>query len=236
MTEQLTLEKSLGNGTCINTNHRLVLSATCCMNLTCKHILTRTILTRNEYRSIGRSNLIHDTMNILHSQRLPPIHTFPYLRLRFLRNLGHRFVCSLKRGNKFLIIPRLYDEIIGTTFHSLHSQCNISIGSKENNLHFRIHLFQLCCPVEAFITRIDIGIEVHVKQNHVRLHTIHCRNKSFRRGYNSDFRKMRGKQNLQGIANTLIIIYYQYLSFLHIERKDNNFLRNSQEKDPLNPP
>ena len=139
-----------------------MLSAAHGMYLTRQHILTRTVLTRDEHSHIGRSNLLDTPTNIHHRLTVSPVHVARHWLLLLLLCLGRSFVGRLQRRDEFLIIPRLDNEVECASLHALDCQCYIGIGSKEHDMNIGIHLLKLTNPIQALIARVDVGIEVHV--------------------------------------------------------------------------
>ena len=216
MTEQFAFEQSLGDGSCIDTHHRAMLSAAHGMYLACQHILSRTVLACDEHSNIGRSNLLNTATYVHHRLTVTPVHVACHWLLLLLHGLGRSFVGRLQRRDEFLIVPRLDDEVECASLHALNCQCDIGIGSKEHDLNIRVHLLQLAGPIQSLVARVDVGVEVHVQQHHIRTEALHRVDQCIGRRNDLDLREVWGQKQFQSLANTLIIIDDKYLSFLHL--------------------
>ena len=108
------------------------------------------------------------------------------------------FLASLfECGEQFGIVPRLHHEVEGTSFHAFHGEGDVGVGSEEHHLHLGEVAFQLREPEEAFVACVDVGLEVHVEQHHVRLESPHGLHQHLGRGDEFHLGKAHGQQYLQ---------------------------------------
>ena len=68
-----------------------------------------------------------------------------------------------ERGHKFVILPRLHDEVKRPALHPFHCQLDIGIRGEQHHFYLGHHLLELPDPVEAFVPGIDGSIEIHIQ-------------------------------------------------------------------------
>ena len=172
MSEQFTLKQRLWNSSHINADHRRLATQRATMYLSCQHLFTCSVLSRNQDVSIGDSYLIHNISHPAHRLALTPEHWHLIAGIRLLFTLAiftlTHIVGIAQRGNKPVVIPRLHHKIYGTKLHRLHRQINIGIGGKQHHLGLWEFLHHLLKPVKTLIARVYARREIHIQQNDVR--------------------------------------------------------------------
>ena len=175
MTEELAFKKRFRDGTGIYSHHGLSATQAVRMDFLCQHILSGTVLTRDEHGGIGRSYLGDGSLDGLHGRTGAPEHGGRRRSCGTLlgtgipvQSLPCLVPCSTQHLHQFLVVPRLYDEVECSPFHPFHSQLDIGIGCEEHHLHIGSHLLQLRSPVQTLVARIDGRVEIHIQQHHIR--------------------------------------------------------------------
>ncbi len=148
-----------------------------------------------------------------HSWGFTPVHISIGVG-RWLCNLAALVKGGFEHSNKLVIIPRLDNEIKRTAFHALYGQLHIGVCGKQHHLNIRCHALYLIYPVQAFISGIDVCIEVHVKQYDIGAELPNRTYNLIRRCQSPDRLKMQRQQHLQRLAYSCVVINNQYLSFL----------------------
>ena len=133
--------------------------------------------------------------------------------------------------HQFVVVPRFHDEIEGAALHAFHGQGDIGIGRKEDDLHFRGHLLDFPGPVEALVSGVDVRIEVHVQQHHVRPELLQRGDQRSGRREGAHLGEMHGQENFQRPADAQVVIDDEYLSSFHRNKfKKKRFLSQDFSK------
>ena len=173
MPEKLTFEKCVGNGPGIHGDERFSLAQAMLMDLLGQQILSGAVLPCNQHRCIGRSDLEESVTYSGHLVTSTPVHLLLVRPHLFLRRGLHGLISGRRQSRyQLLIVPGLGNEIKGSSSHSLDGQGYVGIGREENNFSRRRELFDLLCPVEAFVAVVDAGSEIHVQEHHIRLEVL----------------------------------------------------------------
>ena len=201
-----------------------------------QHILAGTVLAGNQHGGICRCNLIQRFTDGRHGLGSSPEHrSFAALRMTsvrhaeaFGRSISPHCLPGLVPGGRecvhqFLIIPRLHNKVKRAALHALHRQGNIGISREQNHFHFRKHLLDFPGPVQAFVARIDAGVEVHIQQHHIRPEALQRTHQRHRRRQRFHLAEMHGQEDLQRLANPGVVVHNQYLSFLRCHRLQAKF-------------
>ena len=215
MAEQLAFEQRLGDGPCIDGDHRFLAPEAVGVDLTRQHVLAGTVLSGDQDRRIGRGDLVQRLPDVLHGRGCAPEHG----AVRFLvkRRMSVPFQglpCLVPGGGQYLdqlvVVPGLHDEVEGSPLHPFHGQGDVGVSGEQYDFHLRHHFLDFTRPVKPFVARIDVCVEVHVQKHHIRPELLQRRNERGRRRYRLHLGEVKGQQYLQRPANALVIIYDQY--------------------------
>ena len=178
MSEQLTLEQGLGNGTGIYADHRFQSPVGQAVNLGSQHVFPRSVLAGNQNTRVGRSDLLDRATDSRHGRSRSPQHRrsgFSDFLQPFSADfstfsvIGFRLVNgSLQGSDEFLVLPRLHNEVECPTFHAFHRQSNVGIRRKKHHFRLRTALFDFGEPEQTLISRIGIRLEIHIQQDDIR--------------------------------------------------------------------
>ena len=141
--EHLALKQSVGNGTRIDTHHRLGGAIGKSVYLVGQHILTCAVLARNQDRGIGRGHLLDLMAQSYHRLALAPTHHRSWCSRNLFSTYLTVFHASLfECGEQFGVVPGLHHEVEGPTFHAFHGEGDVGVGSEEHHLHLGKVAFQ----------------------------------------------------------------------------------------------
>ena len=216
MSEKLALEKCFGQGSGIDAYHRLQCPHGHPVNLSCKDILSRAVLSGYKYSRIGRGDLVYGPAYYAHRRTLAPKHRGRRCRLRIclLRLLAAVGIRSLQDLDELVILPRLYDEVERAALHAFHCQLDVCVCSKEHHLDVRAALLYLREPVQPFVSCIYVCVEIHVKQHDIRTEIRKSAYQFLRRGDSIHLGKMHGQKQLQRSPDAIVVVHNQYLSLI----------------------
>ena len=80
----------------------------------------------------------------------------------------------LQYTDKFVVIPRLSDEINGTTLQSFDSKFHICVCSHQYNRNIRMAAMNCLHPQQSLLSIINAKGEVHIEQNDVNCLLLQC--------------------------------------------------------------
>ena len=105
-------------------------------------ILSGSVLPGNQYRSIGGGNALHIMPKLLHFRAFTPEHMRTFIDIGTNPCIDLPVPDSRQGLDQFVVVPRLDDEIRGSTFHSFDGQCNVSVSRKQDHRHLRPSLLE----------------------------------------------------------------------------------------------
>ena len=217
MAEEFALEKSLGDCPRIHAYHRSESPVRHPVDLSRKHIFSCTVLTCNKHSRICSGYLLDSLSYTAHRRTFAPEHLHGRRRDHGFFLLASPVVCRLQRFNQLVVVPRLHDEVECTSLHSLYSQLDVSVCGKQHDLSLRSAFLYLRKPIEAFVSSIYVGVEVHVQQHDIRTEVGQLGNQLLRRRNQLHLREMQRQQHLQCRPDAAVVIHNQYfcLAFCH---------------------
>ena len=183
VTKQFRVDGAFRDGAAV---HGKVLSVLACAILVDdlrKYIFTCAALARDEHGGIGGSHFLHHRAQLLHRLALTPAHRgCGFGNGGLPRDLTMFLASFFKDTQQFGVVPRFHHEVEGTAFHAFHGEGNVGVGREEHHLHLGEVAFQFGEPEEAFVARVDVGLEVHIEQHHVRFEGSHGLHQHLGRG------------------------------------------------------
>ena len=211
MSEQFTLEQLFRYRTHIKRHHILFIATRQPVYLTCKQLLSRTVLASNEYVGIGHRHTLHHSTYVLHLGTRTPEH-----RNLFAHRSNHLLALILgtvesihQRLNHLLVVPWLYHKVKSTMLHSPHGKVNVGIGSEEHHPQLRKFPLSLLEPEYTLIATVYASVEVHIQQQHIGLLSCYCRKQGGRRRKSNHLREMAVGKQFHRRQDIPIIINYK---------------------------
>ena len=212
MPEEFTFEQRLRYRTHIKRDHRLATARRHTVNLPCQQFLSCSILARDEDVRIGHSHTLHDSAYVLHLGTCAPKHR-NLAALRYSNTPLALLLCtfeSIHQGlHQLLVIPWFDNKVECTMLHRLHGKVNVGICGKQHDLHLRELGVYLLEPEDTLIAGVYSRIEVHVKQQHIRLLRRYCREQRRRRRECHHLRKITVGEQFHRRQNIPVVIDYK---------------------------
>ena len=109
---------------------------------------------------------------------------------------------------QFGIVPGFHHKVEGTAFHAFHGEGDVGVGREKHHLHLGEVALEFGEPEEAFVARVDVGVEVHVKQHCIGLEGSHGFHQHLGRSDEFHFGKTHRQQNLQRRADARVVVDY----------------------------
>ena len=240
VSEKLALEKILRDTPQVDIHKRLPCPARKLMQGMCHHILSRTILSSNQYIGIrsrhthhlrfqflhGRAFANHSRKHILRRYNRLGIRTlihiqfqlrFLFLRIRRIQiPFPAQFHGTLHRIEQFIPIPWFRNKVDGSRLDSPHRLLRVHVSRDKQHHALGVMRQNLLQPFIPLFATDGIPMEVHIEHDDIRHERIHHSDDSFRRIDNSDTLHVWFQKHIERQENILIVIHYQYLSiFLH---------------------
>ena len=237
VSEKLALEKILRDTPQVDIYKRLPCPARKLMQGMCHHILSRTILSGNQYVGIrsrhthhlrfqfphGRAFANHSRKHILRRYNRLGIRTlihiqfqfrFLFLRIRRIQiPFPAQFHGTLHRIEQFIPIPWFRNKVDGSRLDSPHRLLRIHVSRDKQHHALGVMRQNLLQPFIPLFATDGIPMEVHIEHDDIRHERIHHSDDSFRRIDNSNTLHVWFQKHIERQENILIVIHYQYLSF-----------------------
>ena len=175
-----------------------------------QHILSGSVFPGNQHSGVRRRDFLYVASEPLHHHALAPEHPRPLVsRFNLWRSL-FLVPYSRKCFNQFRVLPRLYDKILRSALHPFHRECDVRISREQHHSLLRPPCLYLRQPEKSLVPGVDVRLEVHVQQNHVRSQTLHRPHQRHRRRQRLHPFEAPSQQYLQRFPDPLIVIDNQY--------------------------
>ena len=175
MTEELTLEQSLGQTTQVDGNEWLLRSGRGRMEPQGDELLPGTVLAGDEHICIRWSDALHQLENRLHLRRVgnqsweivPAQHTILILQPASAAQRTAELDLGSKNRHQPRIVPWLLDVVAGSPSHRLDGALDAAPGGHDDDRQIGFEAAELLENIETLLSRCRIAHVVHVEQQRV---------------------------------------------------------------------
>ena len=118
-----------------------------------------------------------------------------------------------KIDNNIVQLTLSEDEIESTSLHSFDCLLYVRIGSEKHDFEILATLLDLRKPEKALVAGIDVSMEVHVEQDHIRTEVGKSAHQLLWRRNQLHLREMHRQEQLQRRPDAVIVVNNQYFCF-----------------------